>query len=154
MKFESEQLSIRVQDGLKYNAILSEIYFVVYDKFMSYLPFINEINDSSNNFIKTESIKELNNKNIPEKILEIYADNSDFFNKKYSITKEQVSSKPTNEQSGDLILEKIIDDIEILKNPDKTKKRLTPIQPTWAIFQTAKGNPLQLPPGEVNQNKW
>lgn len=122
MKFESEKLSIRVQDGLTYNAILSDVYFIVYDKFISYLPFLEEIN-VSNNSIKSETLKELNLRKIPEKILDIYANNTKFFNKKYSINEQQLSLKTTNEERGDFILEKIIDDIEIFKNPKQIKNK-------------------------------
>jgi len=130
MNFQSEKFSIRVQDGLAYNAILSQIYFIFYKKFVSYLPTFEQINQSKDNFIKQECIKELNKQNIPEKILDIYTDNTKYFNEKYSISEQEVATKITVEQKGDFILEKIIDKISFIsdeKNKDFPKNNIKDI---------------------------
>ena len=105
MEYQSEKFSIRAQDGISYNAILSQIYFLLYKEFSSFLPLSSQIAEVKGNFIKQELIKNLNEQKFPEKILNVYADNKEFFEKKYSITEAQISVVPTNEQKGDIILE-------------------------------------------------
>jgi len=123
MKFESEKFSIRTQDALTFNAILSEVYFILYDKFVNFLPFYGEILDvAKQNPIKKGCIEELNKRNIPEKILDIYIHNVQYFNNKYSINENMLSSKKTVQEKGDLILEKIIDDVKI-EDIDVSKKK-------------------------------
>lgn len=117
MKLESEKLSVRVQNGVQYNSILSDIYFIFYKKFTSYLPLYEQINKIDNNFIKQECIKELTQQKMPEKILNIYVDNVEFFKEKYSITQQQISSLGTVEQKGIFVLEKIIDKISFITAP-------------------------------------
>ncbi len=125
MKFQSEKLSEKVEDGLVYTSILSEINRVIYDNFINYLPFLNEINgyneNNFSNFIKEESLKILNERDIPKKIMDIYPRNVNFFKKKYSISEEQLNSLSSNSLVGYLILEKIFDDIQITNKTNDKK---------------------------------
>lgn len=114
MKYQSEEFSIRVQDALMFNAIISEIYFVMHDKFAAFLPFYDEnIKDLNINFIKQQTLLFLDFKGIPEKIFSIYVNNTKFFNEKYSLT-EDMFSKKTVKEKGNIILKKMIDDVQIM----------------------------------------
>lgn len=121
MKFESEKLSARASDGLSYAAVLSEVNRVLYENFVNYLPFLDEINGYNSstkfeNFIKNQSLEILNERSIPEKILDIYTRNIKFFNKKYSFTEKDLDKLSTVSEKGTFILEKIFDDLQILKD--------------------------------------
>lgn len=118
MKFESEKLSKRFSDGTIYASILADVNRVVYDNFINYIPFINEINFYKfNSFIKNESLKILNSRDIHEKIIPIYINNKEFFKKKYSIDEKSIKQLSSNLLIGNFILEKIIDDLELNKAP-------------------------------------
>lgn len=129
MQFQSEKFSIRVQDGLKYNSIIYTIYYLLFTDFFSYLPFLDEINSNIQkyeyqiiqNFIKNSVLNSLVSKNIHIIIMDIYVDNTKFFQKKYSFTSENIDSLNTNEERGLFILEKIFDDLNIFKE-DQTQK--------------------------------
>jgi hypothetical protein len=141
MKFESEKFSIRAQDTLTFNAILSEVYFILYDKFVSFLPFYGEILDvAKQNPIKKSCIEELNKRDIPEKILDIYLNNVQYFNDKYSINENMLLNKKTVQEKGDLILEKIIDDVKIEDINTSKKKFLKDV-----VFGSNNQNIIECP---------
>jgi len=129
MQFKSEKFSIRVQDGLKYNSIIYTIYYFLFTDFFSYLPFLDEINSNIQkyeyqviqNFIKTSVLNSLVSKNVHIIVMDIYVDNTKFFQKKYSFTTENIDSLNTNEERGLFILEKIFDSLNIFKE-DQTQK--------------------------------
>jgi len=120
MKFESEKLSIRVADGLLYFAVISEINRVLYSDFINFLPFIDEISSNENqNFVFDETLKQLEQRDIPRKILDVYTRNVKFFEKKYSIKEGQINSLKDDTERGNFILRKILEDIEIVKRKAK-----------------------------------
>ena len=92
MEYQSEKFSIRAQDGISYNAILSQIYFLLYKEFSSFLPLSSQIAEVKGNFIKQELIKNLNEQKFPEKILNVYADNKEFFEKGNEIMDQKYPS--------------------------------------------------------------
>jgi hypothetical protein len=117
MEYQSEKYAIRIKDAIKYGGIISLMYQILHIKFISYLPFLHEINvnktDNVEVFIKKELINELKERDVPNKILNLYVSNPKFFEKKYSFTKEQIDSFENNELRGIFILDKIYDQLLI-----------------------------------------
>lgn len=145
MKFESEKLSIRLQDGLLFNGILSQIYLILYEKFITFLPFYNEIM-KFDNFVKSEVIKVLNEKGMTEKILDIYVDNKSFFEKRYLIKEKDIVQKTNNLDRASLIFEKMIEEI-IFSDPIEKDNNIKKI-----VFGLDNSNIIDCP--VIIKNQW
>ena len=91
-QFKSIEYSVRTQDALAFYGILSQIYSEIYTKYYGHLHFFKNANeetlfkDSIIQSIETKNAQQ-KLKNIQEKILEIYVNNSAFFEKKYFVKK-------------------------------------------------------------------
>mgnify|MGYP003340919989 CR=1 FL=1 len=116
-QFKSIEYSVRTQDALAFYGILSQIYSEIYTKYYGHLHFFKNANeetlfkDSIIQSIETKNAQQ-KLKNIQEKILEIYVDNSAFFEKKYFVKKSEISALSNNKDKGNYILRKVIDNFD------------------------------------------